>query len=185
MGRTIGQLVSRFLIQHFVSIKQQNLTKRRQQGFTLIEIMVASAVMGGALVVMISMHSQALRSNMHAKRMTDCTYLAQSKLEELYSLPWTNASRPSQLADSGAATTATWGFFEHPNSGAQPAAITAGNSTLMSFATGPRSYYVTWDVEDMDAEARWAKLLVRCQYMDRAFNQWKGTTIASFRFRDS
>ena len=56
---------------------------RATRGFTLIEIMVASAVMGFALVVMISMHSQAVRSNMHAKRMTDCTYLAQAQMEQL------------------------------------------------------------------------------------------------------
>lgn len=58
-------------------------SQRTRRGFTLIEIMVASAVMGFALVVMISLHSQAVRSNMHAKRMTDCTYLAQAQMEQL------------------------------------------------------------------------------------------------------
>ena len=80
--------------------------------------MVASAVMGFALVVMISLHSQAVRSNMHAKRMTDCTYLAQAQMELLHALPWTTAdSPPSQLVDTGVDTTAPWAYFEHPTSG--------------------------------------------------------------------
>ena len=61
-------------------------TRHSRRGFTLIEIMVAAAVMGFALVVMISLHSQAVRSNMHAKRMTDCTYLAQAQMEQLQKL---------------------------------------------------------------------------------------------------
>ena len=95
---------------------------RSRRGFTLIEIMVSSAVMGFALVVMMSLHSQAVRSNMHAKRMTDCTYLAQAQLEQLHALPWTSSSAPSQLLDAGVDTTAPWTYFEHPSGGAQPPA---------------------------------------------------------------
>ena len=57
---------------------------RTTRGFTLIEIMVASAVMGFALVVMISFSFASRSSNMHAKRMTDCTYLAQAQMEQLH-----------------------------------------------------------------------------------------------------
>ena len=160
--------------------------RRSRRGFTLIEIMVAAAVMGAALVMMIALHSQALRSNMHAKRMTDCTYLAQAKIEMLHSLPWTQTSIPTQLTDAaGAATTGAWDYFEHPNGGAQPGAMSAGNSARSNYAYGPRAYYVTWDITHMDSDSTWLKMMVKCQYLDRAFNQWKGTTISSFRFRDS
>ena len=45
-------------------------------------------------------------------------------------------------------------------------------------------YAVTWDVEDMDTDQMWMRIRVRCSYEDKAFNQFKGTTILSFRFRD-
>ena len=93
----------------------------------MIEIMVASAVMGFALVVMISFHSQAVRSNMHAKRMTDCTYLAQAQIEQLHALPWTSSSTPSQLVDAGVDGTSPWAYFEHPSAGSQPPARSSGN----------------------------------------------------------
>ena len=52
-------------------------------GFTLVEVMVASALLGASLIVMFGFHAQAVRSNMNARRMTDCTYLAQSQVENL------------------------------------------------------------------------------------------------------
>lgn len=159
--------------------------QRTRRGFTLIEIMVASAVMGFALVVMISLHSQAVRSNMHAKRMTDCTYLAQAQMEQLHALPWTSGSTPSQLVDSGVDTTAPWAYFEHPSAGSQPPARSSGNGPTTNYAFGPLAYYVSWDIEMMDTNSTWLKMMVRCQYLDRAFNQWHGTTVSSFRFRDS
>lgn len=160
-------------------------SSRSRRGFTLIEIMVSSAVMGFALVVMMSLHSQAVRSNMHAKRMTDCTYLAQAQLEQLHALPWTSSSAPSQLLDAGVDTTAPWTYFEHPSGGAQPPARSSGNGPTTNYAFGPLAYYVSWDIEVMDTNSTWLKMMVRCQYLDRAFNQWHGTTISSFRFRDS
>ena len=60
---------------------------------------------------------------------------------------------------------------------------------------GVPRYYVTWDTEMMDASSSssannsindtWMRLRVRCQYKDKTFNTWKGTTIASYRFRDN
>lgn len=159
--------------------------KHGKRGFTLLEVMVASAVMGFALVVMLSLHSQAVRSNMHAKRMTDCTYLAQARMEQLHALPWTRSSTPSQLVDSGVDSTAPWAYFEHPNGGAQPPARSSGNGPTTNFAFGPLAYYVSWDIEVMDTSSTWLKMMVRCQYLDSTFNNWHGTTISSFRFRDS
>lgn len=164
---------------------QKGLRIRNQRGFTLIEIMISAAIMGFALVVMISLHSQAVRSNMHAKRMTDCTYLAQAQMEQLHALPWTSSSTASSLVDSGVDTTAPWAYFEHPSGGAQPPARSAGNNPTTNYAFGPRAYYVSWDIEVQDTNSTWLKMMVRCQYLDRAFNQWHGTTISSFRFRDS
>ena len=56
---------------------------------------------------------------MHAKRMTDCTYLAQAQMEQLHALPWTSSSTASSLV------VLEWipqlvAYFEHPSGGAQP-----------------------------------------------------------------
>ena len=155
------------------------------RGFTMIEILIAVAVMGSALVVMDYLHSQALRANMHAKRTTDCTYLAQARMENLHSLPWTGASTPADLVDGATIGTGAWDFLEHPSSGAQPPGRSAGNNAITNYAYGPRVYFVSWDVEHMDTNSTWLKMVIRCQYLDQAFNQWRGTTISSYRFRDS
>ena len=73
---------------------------RRRRGFTLIEVLIATSLLGFSLVVMFGFHTQAVRSNMHARKLTDCVYLAQGQLEELLSLSWTKTSgRPDDLKD--------------------------------------------------------------------------------------
>lgn len=158
------------------------------RGFTLIEVLIASALLGFSLLVMFGFHSQAVRSNMHARKMTDCTYLSQLQMERLLTLSWNETTRPSDLTDTSSDATADgtntteWAWLEHPNSSAQPTAINSANDT--SDTLGEPVYYVTWDVEDMDANATWTRLKVRCQYRDEAFGRWLGTTISSYRFRD-
>ena len=51
---------------------------RARSGFTLIEALIATALLGFSLIVMFGFHTQAVRSNLHARKMTDCTYLAQA-----------------------------------------------------------------------------------------------------------
>jgi hypothetical protein len=132
---------------------------------------------------MFGFHNQAVRSNSHARKMTDCTYLAQAQMERLMAVPWTAATgTPSDLSDGATDAVGDWDYLEHPGSSSAPTQMNAAmeyTSTL-----GPTEYYVTWDVEDMDANATWTRLKVRCQYRDEAFGRWLGTTISSYRFRD-
>ena len=155
---------------------------RAQGGFTLIEALIATALLGFSLIVMFGFHSQAVRSNMHARKITDCTYLAQLKMEQLIALPWTESSRPTALSDLGSDGTSTesWVDLPHPSGG--PTAVNAAHTSESD--DGEPTYYVSWDIEEMDSEATWLRLRVRCKYQDRAFNVWKGTTISSYRFRD-
>lgn len=155
--------------------------------FTLVEALIASALLGFSLIVMFGFHSQAVRSNMHARKMTDCTYLAQLKMEQLQSVPWTEASLPATFDGSGSDMTSTsnlWATLPHLNGEeyGDPGPVDAQNQRVPTTTPG---YWVSWDVETMDAEETWARIRVRCVYQDRAFNQWRGTTISSFRFRDS
>ncbi len=153
-------------------------------GFTLIEALIATALLGFSLIVMFGFHTQAVRSNMHARKMTDCTYLAQTQLERLVALPWTATSLHADLVDvstDATSSAAPWVQLEHPTTGAT--ARTAANETAGTY--GEPTYFVTWDVEDMSTDGEWVRLRVRCQYLDEAFNRWHGTTVSSYRFRDS
>lgn len=157
-----------------------------KSGFTLIEVMIATALLSFSLVVMFGFHTQAMRSNMYARKLTDCTYLSQMQMERLLSLPWTDSSRPEDLQDTDddpTTSTEEWAWLEHPNgTGVEPNAVNAKNNTDED--QGVPAYYLTWDVEDMDDDATWARIRVRCVYRDEVFDTWRGTTISSYRFQD-
>ncbi len=151
-------------------------------GFSLIEVMVAVALLGAALVVMFGFHSQAVRSNMNARRMTDCTYLAQSTLERLQARDWMTDTRDAVYMPGGGADAASVSMTEDLE---WPLTVTPVNATGASDSTlGPPSYRVSWDIEDMNADETWFRVRVRCTYHDAVLEQWHGTTISGYRYRD-
>ena len=155
-----------------------------QRGFTLIEVMVATSLLGFALVVMFGYHTQAVTANKHARSITDCTYLAQTQMERLISLSWTEASgRPPDLGD-GDGSTSQWGALYHPSSGSTPTAVNGQGNTEGSFGN-PAKYYVSWEVDTMDSSSdTWVRLRVRCTYQDNRIGSTRGTTISAYRYRD-
>lgn len=161
----------------------KHLTRRpARRGFTLVEVLVASALLGMSLVVMFGFHSQAVRSNMNARRLTDCTYLAQTQMERLLGVQWNDGSRPTDLVDAGGpdpAGLSMWDALEHTTA----APVNAAFNTDTTY--GPAMYSISWDVEDMDADETWIRLRVRCTYPDAQFGGYHGTTISSYRYRDS
>jgi Tfp pilus assembly protein PilE len=166
-------------------VRPRGRGRSAQGGFTLIEALIATALLGFSLVVMFGFHSQAVRSNRDARRMTACTYLAQAQVERLMSYSWTATTRHPDLTDSMSdPTSATdpWAYLEMPSGGAQPSPLNAADEATTRL--GQPIYFVTWDVEDMDTDGTWMRLRVRCQYEDSAFNTWRGTTVSSYRFRD-
>ncbi len=154
-----------------------------RSGFTLIEALIATGLLGFSLIVMFGFHSQAVRSNLHARKMTDCTYLAQLQMERLIALPWSETSRPDELddIDTDGSSSDSWTYLPHPAGG--PEEVNAANET--DSTNGEPTYFISWDIHEMDEDVTWLRMRVRCQYKDVAFNQWKGTTISSYRFRDS
>lgn len=157
---------------------------RASKGFTLIEVLMATSLLGFALVAMFGYHTQAVTANKHARAITDCTYLAQSKIERLLSLSWTEASgRPSDLVD-GDGSGGKWDPLYHPNSGSTPTVVSALGDSITSFGN-PAKYYLTWEVDTMDTSAdTWVRLRVRCTYKDNRIGSTRGTTISAYRYRD-
>ena len=62
-------------------------------------------------------------------------------------------------------------FYPQPSSGNQPTAVNASNTT--DTALGPKRYYVTWDILEMDSTPTWLQIRVRCQYKDKEFDSYK------------
>ena len=155
-------------------------------GFTLIEALIATALLGFSLIVMFGFHTQALRSNMHARKLTDCTYLAQTYMERMLAEPWQDGSMPAILVDGGtdptaaADNTSLWVDLEQPGT---PIEVNALNTGLPAY--GQTNYRISWDVTNMDSSpVTWVRMRVRCKYRDEAFGTWHGTTVSSYRFRD-
>ena len=151
-----------------------------------MEVMIASGVLASSLLLVFSFHTQAVRFNKNAKGLTDCTYLAQAKMERLLMLRWTQSSIHADLKDAGGAdptsSTDPWAYLEHPNSSSAPGPVNASGNPQLTL--GPRRYYVTWDAKMMDSAKTWMRIRVRCTFKDNTFNTQKGTTVSSYRFRD-
>jgi hypothetical protein len=148
----------------------------------MVEVMIASALLGFSLIVMFGFHSQALRSNMNARRLTECTYLAQTQMERLQAMDWTATASAGDMSDGGvdASAMGMWDDLEWSVGGPVNAVNASGDSDML-----PTLYSVSWDITSMDEDDTWVLLRVRCTYEDAAFATRHGTTISSYRYRDS
>ena len=57
--------------------------KRHQQGYSMVEVMVAILILTIGLLALAKMQTQAVASNSFGNQLTQATFLAQDKLEEL------------------------------------------------------------------------------------------------------
>jgi len=57
--------------------------RRRTWGFTLLEVMIALAILGAALIVLLRISSQDVRASYRAKLLTIATQLARSKMNDI------------------------------------------------------------------------------------------------------
>lgn len=63
--------------------KMKSWGKHRQSGFSMVEVMVAILLLTVSLLALAKMQTQAVASNNYGNQLTEATFLAQDKLEEL------------------------------------------------------------------------------------------------------
>lgn len=67
-------------------------------GFTLIEIMIAMAVLGLGLIALAAMQLQALRFGSSGKHVSQAAVIARVKMEEFQRLPWADVAATAWTA---------------------------------------------------------------------------------------
>jgi type IV pilus assembly protein PilV len=75
--------------------------KSRDQGFTLIEVLVAISILAVGLLAVASMQISAIKVNSSADNLSKRTTWAQSKLEELMVLPYSSVTSGTENTSDG------------------------------------------------------------------------------------
>ena len=98
------------------------------QGFTLIEVLVATSILTFGLLAVTTMQVAAIRGNYTAARVTEATSVGQEKIEALIGLPSTHADLQDVTGDS-------MGGLDVPTLGT----VLAGGASLISADGNPGS----------------------------------------------
>ena len=108
-------------------------------GFSLLEVMVATAMLATALVSLAQLFALSTRSNIGSRNMTYAAVLAQQKIEELRSLAWGFDQVGLPISDFSTDTTVT---PEQPlgGTGLSPGPGLGGNGTLQANTPGYVDY---------------------------------------------
>jgi type IV pilus assembly protein PilV len=68
-----------------------------EEGFTLIEIMIALVIMSIGLTALAAVQISAIRGNAFSKRMTTAVSIADEKIEQIKSIPYANIISESSI----------------------------------------------------------------------------------------
>ena len=98
---------------------QKIKARRGEGGFTLIEVIIAIAILSIGLLGVASMQTASIRGNHLGYRYTEGTTLAQDRLEWLFTRPYTDAS------------------------------LSAGTNKADPVGGAPANYTITYDVADV------------------------------------
>ena len=159
----------------------------REQGFTLIELMIAMAVMTVGLLALWSLHSASIEASGRAYRLGICTMLAQDGLEDLLTETWISNDSGTCNADYTVMTTfpavAADGLDDLPGlvDGNLGQRVNSLGSTVSSL--GPTMFLRTYHVQLVGTETDRVLIRVRVSYIDDAGTR-HGVTLATTRLQD-
>ncbi len=113
----------------------------KDEGFSLIEVMVAIVILTVGLLSLAQMMVLATNSNSLSGRMTSCSALAKEQLERLKATPFYTdpvaKTRNPQLNAGGDINSTVGGYFQLYDSSGLPAA-------------GPGAFEVRWQITDVN-----------------------------------
>jgi type IV pilus assembly protein PilV len=69
-----------------------NLTKRKERGFSLIEVLISLTILAFGMLAVGGMQITSAKGGFSSSSVTNATILAQSKLEELKRLPYNDSN---------------------------------------------------------------------------------------------
>jgi prepilin-type N-terminal cleavage/methylation domain-containing protein len=90
------------------AITTLNPARRRAGGFSLLEVMVALAILALALVVLVGITSDNVRNTQHAKMVTVATFLARAKMAEIEDIVLKDGFTENDEEDEGDFDDAGW-----------------------------------------------------------------------------
>jgi prepilin-type N-terminal cleavage/methylation domain-containing protein len=67
-----------------------SLPIKNKKGFTLVEFLIAAAILSFGLLALINLQLMAIRGNHDSKEMTRAIFLAEKKMEELKNTPYSS-----------------------------------------------------------------------------------------------
>ena len=115
---------------------------KREQGFTLLEITIAIAILSIGLLAVATMQTTAIRGNTQAIGITEGITLAQDRAERIARLAYTDAT----LNDGAGTNDGPAGLDDNPTDVANPLTDQADPSNPILVGGVGRPYNVYWNV---------------------------------------
>jgi prepilin-type N-terminal cleavage/methylation domain-containing protein len=105
-------------------------------GFSLVETLVAVAILAGALASLAQLIGLAAAANLRARRTTVATLVARQKMEELRSLPWDAALGPSPAGSLATGVDGYCDFFDARGQQFDSSSVPAGVAFVRRWSIG-------------------------------------------------